>query len=283
MDEKLKSSFPSPVFGVAAWKLPGTQIQSIRFASSRRLSALHLDLGKGELSSTELSDEHQNIEQELRGESLAITAITINRLNDIGLICPAESERYKQCQTLIREGVLLSVKLGCSLLCIPSFRKSLMRSESDLRLTARLLSDAADFADQFNITLATENSLSSSGNLKLLDMVERDNFKILMDSYNPFLFGLDPLCLINDLWPFLCDQIHIKNGRDGGMGNQSLDSAESQTGSFLKEIKKRKFSGTLILENNYREGIDFDQDLDFVRSHFKDTAKATTSKAILAP
>ena len=120
-----------------------------------------------------------------------------------------------------------------------------------MRRTADVLADACDYVAGRPVTIATENTLGADGNLQLLAGAGRPDLRVLLDTQNPALWGHPVAAMIDALWPYLADQVHAKDGRNGEMGNTLLGEGEA---SFLESagaLRDLGFAGAVISENDY--------------------------------
>jgi hypothetical protein len=72
----------------------------------------------------------------------------------------------------------------------------------------------------------------------------------LIDTLNPVFWGHDQ-DLLNQLWPHIAPQIHVKDGIDGGMGNAILGTGQASFAETGRILASRGFDGILISENDY--------------------------------
>ena len=120
------------------------------------------------------------------------------------------------------------------------------------------------------MTIATENTLGSEANLRLLSAAGRPALRILLDTQNPFLWGHPVAAMVDALWPHLVDQVHVKDGRDGAMGNAPLGEGESGFAMTALALAERGFAGAAISENDYRgeNGARAERDIAVVAKAF---------------
>ena len=180
-----------------------------------------------------------------------IAAVAPARLNQLGLTSAAGSEAAKACEANIVVAIQAAAAFGAPLVYLPSFVNGEIRSESDLRRTAEAMQVACDRAAAHGLTVATENTLGAEDNLRLLAMIDRPNARVLLDTQNPALWGHDVADYAERLWPRLANQVHVKDGRDGRMGNATLGDGEAGVAATAAALKTLGFDGILISENDY--------------------------------
>jgi len=141
--------------------------------------------------------------------------------------------------------------MGAGLVWVPSFMNSEIRDQADLERTAAVLREACAYAEKTPVRVATENSLGLKENLELLRKVNHPKLCVLFDTLNPVMRGHSAVELVRGLWSHMCDQIHAKDGRDGGMGNAALNSGVAGFAETAVLLCALGFSGRIVLENDY--------------------------------
>ena len=239
-------------FGVTQWSLDGRGVETVHRAAELGFAAIHLDAGElgGDLRLDDpaLQAGYRRAAQET---GIEITAIAPGYLNDYGLTSPAGSENAERCRQIIQIAVDAAAKLNVPLVCLPSFRASEIRSEQDLQRTAEVLRETCDYAAAHNLLVATENTLGVEGNLKLLESASRPNLRVLLDTQNPCLWGHNVADLTERLRPHLSNQVHVKDGTEGHMGNARLGAGEAGFIETARALQAGRFAGDLISENDY--------------------------------
>ncbi|MGH2481742.1 MAG: hypothetical protein ACRDHW_18985, partial [Ktedonobacteraceae bacterium] len=74
--------------------------------------------------------------------------------------------------------------------------------------------------------------------------------------------------LVKELHSFFCNQVHIKDGREGVIGNTLLTEGQADVTATLQILRDVRFSGDMILENDYRYDTEarVKHDLDVLKS-----------------
>jgi sugar phosphate isomerase/epimerase len=62
---------------------------------------------------------------------------------------------------------------------------------------------------------------------------------------------LGPRAAYVEARPHLANQVHVKDGRDGRMGNTPLGDGEAGFAATIAALKAHGFDGSLISENDY--------------------------------
>ena len=243
---------PGLRIGVTQWSVDGRGPETLFRAASLGFDTIHLS--SGELDGDLRLDDDAVRDGYLRASresGVAIDAISPGDLNDLGLTSPAGSVNASRCMDSIRIAIDAAVEMGVPLVFLPSFRAGEIRDDADLRRTAEVLAHACDHAADRPVTIATENTLGTEGNLRLLAAAARPELRVLLDTQNPSLWGHDVAAMVDDLWPHLVEQVHVKDGRDGAMGNAVLGEGQSGFVRTAAALRDRGFAGALIAENEY--------------------------------
>lgn len=239
--------------GVTQWSLDRRGVDAVYHAATLGFSAIHLDTG--DLASDLLLDKttlQQAYCQAAQEAGVEIAALAPGFLNDYGLISPPDSDNARRCWQLLRIAIDAAAQMKVKLVFVPSFRASEIHTEHDLLRTAEVLHTACVYAANHDLLLATENTLGVSGNLKLMEAVGHPKFRILIDTLNPVLWGHNTTALIEGLWPYICNQIHAKDGIKGEMGNAILGTGQAGFTESAGRLRSLGFDGRVISENDYR-------------------------------
>jgi len=240
-------------FGVCGWSLGRSGPDQLERAAELGFSLVHLDgdevvrgdwLPDGPAAAAAFADAAERT-------GVGIAAVSPGRLNQLGLTSPDGSEEARACQQSITVAVAAAVTLGARLVFLPSFRNGQIPDDAGLRRTAEVVRWACDKAADHDLLIATENTLDVEGNLRLLAEVGRPNARILLDTLNPALWGHDVAAYTESLWLHLVDQVHVKDGRDGRMGNAALGDGQAGIEETVAVLRAHGFDGSLISENEY--------------------------------
>jgi len=238
--------------GVAQWSVDGRGPETMHRAAALGFDTIHLS--SGELDGDLRLDDDTVRDAYLRAgreTGVAIDAIAAGDLNDLGMTSPAGSAQARKCRDSIRIAIEAAGEMNVPLVFLPSFRVGEIHHEADLRRTAEVLAEACDHAASRSVTVATENTLDAAGNLMLVRAVGPSRLRVLLDTQNPALWGHSVPAMVDDLWPHLAAQIHVKDGRDGVMGNAVLGEGDSGFHETALALRERGFEGGFISENDY--------------------------------
>ncbi|MFA6118714.1 MAG: TIM barrel protein [Parachlamydiales bacterium] len=182
-----------------------------------------------------------------------ITAIALNSLEIFGLLVDKNGKIDDYLKEIINSAVDAAEALEVPILYFPSFNKSEIKNIEGRNKTAEILKYACDYVIKKNLTIVTENTLGADENEFLINDVNRNNLRLLLDTQNPILWNHSINQIIDKLHFKLTNQIHIKDGLNNIMGNARLGEGNTNLKTTLENLYQKKYNGLLILENDYSQ------------------------------
>lgn len=238
--------------GVAEWCLDCRGPLAIYRAARLGLSAIHIDTEDSVANISLRSLKIQNAYRKAIDDTgVQITAIAVNSLNQFGMTHAPRSIQAERCWEMIQLALDAALNLQVPMVYLPSFNDGEIHNHRDLMRTADAIRRACVSSEGSKILLATENTLDGKGNLELLAAVGHDRLRVLIDTLNPVLWGHSTSSLVEQLWPYMCNQIHAKDGTAGEMGNATLNTGIANFEETASTLCSLYFDGYLILENQY--------------------------------
>lgn len=238
--------------GICDWGLPGAGLYATQIAASVGLEALSLKIGLYENDYPITHPEMQKIylsEQQKYG--IEYCAVALNDFDNIPMHARKNSKEYHIVWNLLKRAVATAKVLGVQIIQVPGFAASEVKTNEDLEHSVRAFQYLCDAAGENGISVASENLMTPSEFKNLVDMVNRDNFFLYFDSQNYQLFrGYDELEILSGLYPFMCSQIHVKDG-DNVMSGGLLGTGSSNFYETMDWLKDHDFKGYILLENYY--------------------------------
>ena len=153
---------------------------------------------------------------------------------------------------LLRRTVPTAKALGVPMIQVPGFVASEIKSEEDMEHSARAFQYLCDTAGEYGISVAGENVMNAEEFHKLYDMVDRKNFYLYFDSQNYFLNrGYRETDILEGLYPLMCNQLHVKDGKDGGLSGALLGTGDAGFHDTMKWLDQHNYTGYILLENYY--------------------------------
>ncbi len=216
--------------GVAQWVLDRAGPAALARAAQLGFTAIHLDAAGASVPAYATA---------ARDTGVAIAALATRSVEGAGLS-----------RDTVWAAIDAAAELGAPLVYVPCFHRTQIRDADDLARTADFLHEACAHAGP--VRVASENSLSASGNRALVARVNHPGFRVLVDHCNAVLWGHDPLELIDARLAHDCGQIHCKDTTGGGLGNAPLGDGDGRFAQTCARLRATGFGGLVVSENDYR-------------------------------
>ncbi|RUV72944.1 MAG: sugar phosphate isomerase/epimerase [Mesorhizobium sp.] len=205
-----------PQIGIALWKVGNLGLAGFETAAAAGLDHVHVDLGgpnRGpDLTDVEVLTAFDTISRRL---AIPITALAVNRLNDLGLTAPKGSEEALEVRRSILQAIGVADCLRVPSIIIPGFRQSLVRTSEDVARTVEVLRFALGPAQAAGITLAYESGLDSERTLQLLQAVGQSGICVQFDTGNPAIYGHAAASVWARLAHVASLDVHLKDAFEG--------------------------------------------------------------------
>jgi sugar phosphate isomerase/epimerase len=141
------------------------------------------------------------------------------------------------------------MKVGVVML--PNFFDNFITEDAHYDNTVEALNYACDIAGKYDITIANECVLNRRDHSRILDKVNKTNIGVFFDSMNyKFFSKYDQLEILNDVYPKMIPQLHVKDGVDGLSGSR-LGQGNMDFFKQIELLKEKKYTGWIIIENYY--------------------------------
>jgi sugar phosphate isomerase/epimerase len=173
---------------------------------------------------------------------IRLGALAMYELERLGIGDVARAHR------VIDENIELALALGVTYVYLPSFNASEIRDRDGLARTAELLSYALDASEA--LTVASENTLSGPQNIELFAMVDNPRLRLLYDTQNPVLCGLDPGELAAQTAHLIGRYVHVKDGV-AGEGDAVVGCGTADVPATLAVLCQGGFRGEFVFEGAY--------------------------------
>jgi sugar phosphate isomerase/epimerase len=135
---------------------------------------------------------------------------------------------------------------------IPTFGVSTIETEDQFMNAVRMFQYASEYAEKKHITIASESVMDLPRQLRLCEEVRRQNFGLFYDSNNFFFEkGYDQVSMLSGMYPYMVDQLHVKDGKAGVLAGSLLGDGDSDFAGTMTFLKEKNFSGWIISENLY--------------------------------
>ena len=243
-----------PLVAVAQWRLAGSRCDAMRAAAGAGAEAIQLDLGgpgrgawlddPGELARTAAGAAECGVR---------VLAVAGNHLNDLGLVSAPGSRHDAEVRRFVERLLDTALALRAPLVFVPSFRRSAITGAATLAATGVVLAWAAREAAARRLLLASENVLAPEPARALVEQVASPAFRLVLDTLNPVLEGVDPAGLVAGLGPVLADQVHLKDGPPAVGPSPLLGSGDGRVARTLEALTRHDVPvAAFVLENDYR-------------------------------
>ena len=238
---------------VPEWCLPGDGIFSLQMASSLGLDGVQLEAGFYETGFKLGHPWVQRLYREAAAQyGLELISIVMNDLDRHEL----RHGRGTEFGDIAYEGLDIALEAAAAMeipvLMIPSFLNNDMRIEQDVEHTIEALQYACDQAAPNGITIATETAIDAKALEQLFARVDRKNLRLFYDSENYRCFrGYPPMEQLPQVYPYMLDQLHVKDGCGNVGSSKCLGEGDSQFEEQIAFLRQQNYRGWFVFENYY--------------------------------
>jgi len=142
--------------------------------------------------------------------------------------------------------------MGIPLVFFSNFNASFMATEEDMEVAAKRYRAICDRAGEKGISIGCENPNSAEQQKRLVEMVDRPNFRIFYDTCNhACMTEYDPMEILKGVYPYLSDNLHVKDGTKGFGASALLGTGTTRFFEQIDFLKEKNYKGWLIIENLY--------------------------------
>lgn len=241
--------------GICNFCVPGTGVFAPRFVAEAGLDGMSVEFGTYEkgfpLSNRRLQDAYLDEQQKY---GIEYCNIGISGFDFIPLHAREDDPYHVIARQTLKSAVEAASYMNIPLVFVPAFGVSAINSEEDFEYTVKALQYACDLANEKGIQIASENALDTNGQINLVKAVDRENFGLFYDSDNLFYNkGYDQVKMLDELYEYLVPQLHVKDGKKGVLAGSLLGKGDSGFFGVIDVLKKRNYSGWIIIENLYEQ------------------------------
>jgi len=237
--------------GIAQWCLPGNHGYTLQLAKQLGFDAVQLEFGSWEagmaLSHKRLRDLYVKDSQAL---DIRLLPLTVNALCRYSVVNGLSTPDGQIARDTILASLETAAEMGLEGITMPSFGAGEIQTKAHYEHTVEALRFACGQAASMGLTVYTENVLDAQGMSQLFYDCGSDQLRLLFDSQNYSVFGHDyAVDVLNAHWNRLGNHLHVKDG--GDMGTMLLGTGSSPFAQVMETLRKRNYTGTIVLENNY--------------------------------
>ena len=238
--------------GICEWALP-TPMRGpdcCKLAKDYGLKAVELELGAPTENFPLANPYVIEAYREARAKyDITYTGIAVNLTDLYPMTAPSGYPERELVDYALQRGIDAAYDLSIPLIHVPSFCESDINTEEDLINTAQCLRYACDYAAEKGIFVCTENHLDTERQLREIELVNRENFKIYFDTQNYCLNGLNTREILPPIFAYIAE-VHVKDGVDQ-VSTHLLGEGTSDVFSTLRLLEELRYDGWVILENYY--------------------------------
>jgi hypothetical protein len=231
---------PSRQLGVTTWTLPERGAAGLAWAHGAGFGRVHIDVRDVAIDGP---DTLRAAAEKLDIHLVGVAAVELEAVGIAG-------HDAKAC---VSHAIELCSRLEIGYLYLPSFGAAMISSESDLQRTAELLRHTIGMAKPRGIVIATENTLRVDELPRLFERVGEPSLELLFDTQNPALLAQSAPDIARAMARRIRSFAHFKDGAES-IGDRRLGDGIARVEESVDIILRGGFSGTFMLENDYREG-----------------------------
>ncbi len=235
--------------GICGWCLDVKGVETVKRASELGFDTMQIGVHSFDDVDT-LSDpdvQAQYIEAS-KAHNINMIGLSISVFDSFSFHHPDNEPRIWGVLTRMIDAM---IAMDVDLAYCPSFEASRITSSEEMTRVADLLRRACEYIGDRSLSFATENTLDVAGHRDLLNQVNHPKLKVLVDAYNPTVFGHHASDQIRELSDVLINQIHAKDGNNHVMGSAPLGTGEGEFDKTTQAILDINYDGYVITENNY--------------------------------
>ncbi|MCA1755110.1 MAG: sugar phosphate isomerase/epimerase [Spirochaeta sp.] len=238
--------------GICEWTMPISGPYVCKFAKELGYDGIQLFGGDYEKRFPISRKVTQDAYLEMAAEhGIEFASIAVRVTDYFSMFAPEGSEEHHIVRMGITKAVDAAAAMDVSLVMIPNFVKSQVRSAEDFRRLVQELSWACDYAADAGVVIAEENFMTVADTERLFDAVGRVNLRLYFDLQNYYLnAGMHTPDLIEPLLPYIV-QVHAKDGKNKDLSGAPLGEGDVHLLDSVSELRRLGYSGWMVNENYY--------------------------------
>lgn len=178
-------------------------------------------------------------------------AIAVNALDQEFVMPPENEQRARERSFVMKAAVDTAAALKIPIVQVPNFFANAIKNDEEMEIAARFFREACDEAEKHGIIISSENPMNVDRNLQLMDLVNRENFRLYFDNENPVFFaGANSAEMLRSFGKRVC-QIHVKDGTAEQLSCRHLGEGNAFFHECVDAAYEIGYEGWIVLENNY--------------------------------
>ena len=129
-------------------------------------------------------------------------------IGDLGAGSPMKSEPVGAIR--INDAIEVAANIGTNNILLPFFRDRTPKNDIDFGRMISMFKEIARTAEQYQVVVAMETSMSAEDHLRIIDGVGSEYIGVYMDPWNCGYYGHDPMVDVPQLKDHI-HQVHVKN------------------------------------------------------------------------
>lgn len=245
-------------YAITQWSLPGHGGYSVKYAAEAGLDGMQIELGS-------LEDGYYMAEKKVQtdyledGKRYGITypSLVLNCLSTHGFVGDEAEADYKIAMESMAMSLDVAEDMGIPMIMVPQFWANEITDDLKFDNTVKVMKKFCKDAAERGIAITSETILAADRQIELMKAVDMPNLSTLYDSQNYYFFyGYSQKETLDKLFPYISDQVHVKDGvgldgKGGVLSGALLGEGDSDFMATVDKLKENKFEGWLILENYY--------------------------------
>ena len=245
-------------YAITLWSLPGNGGYSVKYASEAGLDGMQIELGALENGYYMAEKKvQQDYLEDGKKYGIEYPSLVLNGLSTHGFVGDEDGDDYKIAAESLGLSLDVAEDMGIGLIMLPQFWSNEIIDDRSFDNTVKVLKKYCKNALERGIKIASETILPADRQIELMKAVDMPNLSTLYDSQNYYFFyGYSQKEVLEKLYPYISDQVHIKDGtgldgKGGVLSGALLGEGDSDLQASVDILKKNNFEGWLILENYY--------------------------------
>jgi sugar phosphate isomerase/epimerase len=227
-------------YGVTTWTLPARGRMGIQWAAEAGYALVHFD-------ADDVVGGVRVFESSAYAAGVRLGGISVVELERVGL------KDLASAFACVDRTLEIARQLAVPFVYLPAFGEADLVEEVDSVAMCEILGHALAATVGTEIVIGTENVLPSDRLWQLFERIGDPRLRLLFDTQNPRLRGIDPTSLATQTSEFLGPFVHVKDGIDT-LGDCRLGEGIARVGETLRTLLSLRYCGTFVVESDYRDG-----------------------------
>jgi sugar phosphate isomerase/epimerase len=245
-------------YGVTQWSLPGHGAYAVKYASEAGFSGLQIEIGSHEdgyyMAQKKVQDDYMSDAEKY---GITFPSIVVNCLSTHGFASGKGNDDYDIAMESLELTLETAKIMGIDMIMIPQFWNNEIKDNTTFENSVKVLRQYCASTMKQGIRIASETTLPAEKQIEFMKSVNAPNLSVFYDSQNYRYFkGYDQKETIQTLYPYFCDQLHVKDGtgmesKGGVLSGSMLGHGDSDFEATVACLKSNHYCGWLIVENYY--------------------------------